>query len=179
MRAFRIKQINPHTKRQVNVRDYIGIEKLKKHGFDTYDRYKRQLVWSFVHGNSKTRENYIATISEKLDGKWVKLSDDEITNLRNYTDDITADWLREKGFDEHQSLLSRSFSKDISLYNEEYKVITVLVDPGNVYVYLRQGDLKSPREDDDLITVFNGDRQGKLTKNFLEDLYFLLKRKKL
>lgn len=177
MRAFRVRQRNPRTNNIVKHRDYIGIENFKKFGLDTYNRYKSYKEYRYSIPQEE-RKNFIAEVCEKIDGKWKTISIEEFQE--SVTDTVDSEWLLSKGFENHSSLLIESFSKDISVFDDEYKKIEVSIMPGNVYVYLRQGDTKDilgnwDRSTDDLVTVFNGDVRGKLTRKFLEDLYFLLK----
>lgn len=82
MRAFRVKNRWVHKKQSdgsltpinkvVSQRDYIGIEKLQKFGFETFDSYNGR-AWDGEH----TAELY-----ESRGGKWIKLTDTEILELR-------------------------------------------------------------------------------------------------
>lgn len=174
MRAFRVRQRNPRTNRIEKHRDYVGLEKFMKHGIETYNRYMSYREWTWKVPD-KERKNYLAEICEKKDGEWVKLTREEVVDLISGNDmKVTPEWLVSNGFGVNEGPIMRSFSKSISFFEEEYKVLTVCIDPGNVYVYIRQGERKAPREKDDMVTVFNGDRQGTLTKDFIETLYNLL-----
>lgn len=62
MRCFRIKRRNIKNKKVENQRDYIGIEKLIKFGYDTYDRYDARL---------RINNPTCAELYEKISGKWV------------------------------------------------------------------------------------------------------------
>lgn len=73
MRAFRLKNRHIDSNRVDNQRDYVGLEKFLKHGFETFDRYN-QNTWNGKHQ---------AELYESIDGKWVKLSEDQILELRN------------------------------------------------------------------------------------------------
>ena len=84
MRVFRLKKrrvnrtyndVMVETNDVTNHRDYIGIENLLKYGKETYERYR---------GEQYDGSN-VAEIYEKIDNKWVKLSESEIKELLNLT----------------------------------------------------------------------------------------------
>jgi hypothetical protein len=179
MRAFRVRQRNTFGKIEKH-RDYIGLDKFLAHGVETYQRYREQISWSYATRHlDASQRRCSAEICEKINNKWVKLTSEEIDTLLNEDEIVTSQWLLLKGFTPLEGILVRSFSKDISQFEEQYKVISVCINPGNVYVYLREGDKMEPREEDDMVTVFNGDRQGQLKKEFIEKLYTLLTNKKI
>jgi hypothetical protein len=90
---------------------------------------------------------------------------------------VTEEWLRDKKAIEHKGMLLHTFSLDVSYYSGIYRKIEISLDPGNTYVYLREGGINNSRYDDDIITVFNKDRMGPLYTSFIEDLYKLLTNK--
>jgi hypothetical protein len=79
----------------------------------------------------------------------------------------------------NKGAITTSYSLDISKYPQSYKAIVISIQPGNVYVFIRDGDSDRRREEDDLITVFNGDIDGKLYLHWLQNLYFLTYGKEL
>lgn len=88
---------------------------------------------------------------------------------------INHDQLISLGFEHEGGSILNAYSRNISYYPEkEYKRITVTLNPGNIYVYLRQGELSSARHFDDVICIFNQDLQGTLVKSWLENLIGLL-----
>lgn len=75
IRSFRVRHKEIHwdeTKgyRIVKHRDFVNIEKFKKYGIELYERYN-----SF--------RDSIGEICEMKDGKWVKLTEEEIKKLYN------------------------------------------------------------------------------------------------
>jgi hypothetical protein len=85
---------------------------------------------------------------------------------------LTEEWLVNKfiGFTKRGIILA-SYSIDISWNKNEFREITVTIESGNQYVYLRSGELNKPREKDDVITIFNGDYHGKLYVHTLQNIY--------
>lgn len=81
MRAFRLKcrqttrrwrdGTETPTNKVVNQRDYVGVETFIKHGIETFNRYNS------ISYNGQHR----AELYEKLNGKWVKLTDLEIASI--------------------------------------------------------------------------------------------------
>ena len=59
------------TNKVVNQRDYVGLETFLKHGLETFQRYD-----SISYNGQHKAELY-----EKLDGKWVKLSDEQVREI--------------------------------------------------------------------------------------------------
>ena len=125
-------------------------------------------------------------------GNWVELDKDyyqiERTIFAYFSKDaldnispipLTEQWLKDFGFDEHKALLITSHSINISDYPSEYKVISISIEAGNQYVYLRNGETMGKREDDVVVVVFNGDSKGKLFVHHIQNLYFALTGKEL
>ena len=86
--------------------------------------------------------------------------------------------LEHSGFIKYESLLTTSFSISISRFKDTYKVISITIEPGNQYIYLREGK-NDNRDEDDIITIFNGDVDGKLYFHYIQNLYFILTGKEL
>lgn len=82
MRAFRIKNRWTHKltskktlvpiNKVVNQRDYVGVEKLLKFGFKTFDIYNGR-QYDGIHR---------AEMYESFNGKWIRLTEDQIQDLR-------------------------------------------------------------------------------------------------
>lgn len=87
---------------------------------------------------------------------------------------LSPEILEKCGFEKHTGRLIETYTKSISWSGTDYKVISVTIEPGNKYIYIRHGELKNDRSEDDIITVFNGDVNGKLYFHKLQNLYFLL-----
>jgi len=85
---------------------------------------------------------------------------------------VTKNLLLISGFEIHESLLLTSYSISISK-NGIYKVLSTTIEPGNQYVYVREGN-NDKRHEDDVITIFNGDLDGELYFHHIQNLYFLL-----
>lgn len=93
--------------------------------------------------------------------------------------ELTEDWLIKFEFEKVNSLLTTTYQKSISWSKSDYKVISINIDNGNQYVYIRHGGLNADRTKDDLICIFNGDVNGKLYVHYIQNLYFLITGKDL
>jgi hypothetical protein len=80
VRSFRLKcrqltrlrnGVSEPTNKVVNQRDYVGLDTFLKHGLETFLRYD-----SISYNGHHRAELY-----EKLDSKWVKLSDDQVREI--------------------------------------------------------------------------------------------------
>lgn len=85
--------------------------------------------------------------------------------------ELDEDWLLDFGFTKHNSIILDSYSISISDNEFEFKEISVNIEAGNQYIYLRQGGIKEPRHEDDVVTLFNGDKNGKLFVHVLQNIY--------
>lgn len=90
IRAFRLYERDLFTKKIINHRDYIGLDKLQKYAPDTWKRYNQVYTLKYVRlavdGYYKQCDPYQKTrgeLSELINGKWVKLSDEEAKKLLN------------------------------------------------------------------------------------------------
>lgn len=83
------------------------------------------------------------------------------------------------GFTCVSSVIMPSYIIDISNFKEEYKVISVYIQKGNQYIYVRAGEKDKSREQDDLITIFNSDVNGVLTLEKIHRVYNALTDKTL
>jgi hypothetical protein len=86
--------------------------------------------------------------------------------------------LEHAGFMKHKSSLTTSFSINISRFDSIYKVISITLEPGNQYIYIREGETDK-REEDSIITIFNGDIDGEIYFHHIQNLYFVLTGKEL
>lgn len=66
--------------------------------------------------------------------------------------------------------LIETFSFNLSKNILMHKELSVMVQPGNVYIYLRSGDIEAERHKDDVICIFNGDIDGKLYLHKLQNI---------
>lgn len=91
---------------------------------------------------------------------------------------LTEEHLLGLGFTKHESLIINSYSKNISFYPDyEFKELSVTLQQGNQYVHIKFGDPEVDRRNDDIVTIFNGDNRGVLTREYIEDLLRLLTEK--
>lgn len=90
---------------------------------------------------------------------------------------ITHEWLIENGFTFVPSHILPNYYISISNYPSNFKIISLTIEFGNQYVYVREGDKEKPRHEDGVVTLFNSDFNGPLTIEFVETLYNLLKKK--
>lgn len=74
------------------------------------------------------------------------------------------------GVQAHFGKLLRVYSFDIS-NGSGYKTISLTVEEGNQYIYLRQGDLKSERHNDAVITIYNADVRGPIMLHYFQNLF--------
>lgn len=87
---------------------------------------------------------------------------------------LTQEWLLKLGFEKQESPTHARYSKSISKNEHELKLIMVSIEPGNIYVSIRQGGIENKRQDDDVIDLFNSDYHGKLNIHWLQNLYSTL-----
>lgn len=88
---------------------------------------------------------------------------------------LTHDWMIYQGFEHIPSKIIDSYTFNIAIFPQEYKAISVSIEKGNQYVYIRNGELNEPREEDQLICIFNSDTHGELTKDRIELILEALK----
>lgn len=93
--------------------------------------------------------------------------------------ELDEQWLLDFNFKKHKSLILDSYSISITDNEFEFKEISVNIEAGNQYIYLRQGDVKGKRHEDDVVTIFNGDKNGKLFVHILQNIYLYLTFKEL
>lgn len=87
---------------------------------------------------------------------------------------LTEEWLIKFGFEEIKSnSMIPSYTKSIAWY-KGFKVLSVYIQFGNQYVYIRDGELMADRTDDHLVTIYNQDIHGPLTVNYLQNIYYYL-----
>ena len=77
------------------------------------------------------------------------------------TEDVLLSY---EGFEKHKSKIIDSFSINISWSEKVYKVLSLTIEPGNQYVYLREqnDELPDDRMADNIVCIFNGDIHGEL-----------------
>ena len=86
---------------------------------------------------------------------------------------VSEQLLLNSGFEKHETLLISSYSKSFSKNDMIYKAISLNIENGNQYVYLREGTTDK-RHEDDIITIFNGDFDGPLYFHYIQNIFFLL-----
>lgn len=84
---------------------------------------------------------------------------------------ITEQFLLDNGFEKISSLIIDSYTYNLS-HNPDYdfKQLSVNIEMGNQYVFLRQGDPEVDRANDDVITIYNSDYHGDLTCEYIQAL---------
>lgn len=89
---------------------------------------------------------------------------------------VTEKELLEFGFIKNEHLILPSYSINISKYKDRFKILSFTLQIGNTYGYLREQDDDFPddRSEDNIITIFNGDYNGMLTKGYVTTMYYLL-----
>lgn len=91
---------------------------------------------------------------------------------------VTHEELLSLGFSHNPGPLLNDYTLDISWWpGKHFKQLSLDLNPGNIYVYLREQGTKQPnsRLADSIVCVFNQDLQGTLTKEWLEALISLIK----
>ena len=83
---------------------------------------------------------------------------------------LTEQEILDLGFAKQPNLIIDNYTLDLSFNEFEFKSLSVTIEQGNQYVFIRQGSIEEPRHKDDVVTVFNGDSQGQLTLEYLKDL---------
>ena len=85
---------------------------------------------------------------------------------------ITEQEILELGFTKRPNqLIIDSYMISVALNPYEFKELSVTIQQGNQYVFIRQGSAENERrEEDDVVTLFNGDSQGELTYNLLKQI---------
>ncbi len=82
------------------------------------------------------------------------------------------------GFEKHKSLITDSYTIDISNFEREYKVLSINIEKHCQFIYIRQGDKDKCRTEDDLISIFNSDVNGELFVHDIQNFYYILSGKK-
>ena len=81
---------------------------------------------------------------------------------------LTEEWLVMFGFEKKPI----SYSISITCFQKlELKELGIDLNQG---LFIRQGDLKQKRADDDLVSIWNFDKQGAIHVHQLQNLYFAL-----
>jgi hypothetical protein len=91
----------------------------------------------------------------------------------------SEEWLIDLGFTKNPSKIINSYSIDVSWYDESYKVLSLTLDKGNQYIYVREGDKDGDRSDDDIICIHNGDLHGDILIHKIQNIYYLFTNKEL
>jgi len=91
---------------------------------------------------------------------------------------VTEDMLIESGFKKHETIIIDSYSISISNFAGSYKVLSMTIENGNQYIYVREGDSDN-RNEDDVVNIFNGDINGPIYFHHVQNLYSLLSGKEL
>lgn len=86
----------------------------------------------------------------------------------------TEELLLKAGFEKIESLIISSYQIDVSYFPGVFKVLSITLEQGNQYIYLREGRKEDPRHKDDVCTLRNGDIHGPIYMQQVEDLYELL-----
>ena len=54
------------------------------------------------------------------------------------------------------------------------KSMSITIEQGNQYIYIKEHDFNNYKIINDLVCVFNGDKHGRLTLHYLQNLYNVL-----
>lgn len=88
---------------------------------------------------------------------------------------VTHEELIKIGFKHNPTLLVNDYSYDISLFGSDYKKIDIMLNPGNVYVYIREGHIDDDRTNDNIVCIYNEDMHGILTAQWVRKLVSVCK----
>jgi len=109
------------------------------------------------------------------DGNWSELAqrwiEPDSLSCKIFGIPLTEEMLLNAGFIKNEALLINSFTKSIAWFLGDYKVLSINIENGNQYVYIREGVKSKPREDDSIICLFNGDKHGKIYLHYLQNLW--------
>ena len=88
---------------------------------------------------------------------------------------LTEEILLKCGFEKQGLKILEFYKKSIS-WNSTFKEISISIQHGNQYVYLREqnDELPNDRMADNIICIFNSDIHGKLYLHKIQNLYFAL-----
>lgn len=84
---------------------------------------------------------------------------------------LNEEWLGRAGFEKNESHVLRTFSIDISNFNSSFKIISLTIQKGNKFLYLREGETNGSRDEDDLITIWNDDIKDNFYLHNLQNLF--------
>lgn len=88
---------------------------------------------------------------------------------------MTEKELLDLGFKLVPSPITDSYTLNVSFMPEfEYKELSVTIQPGNQYMFIRQGSVEQDMYKDDLVTLFNSDSQGELTIDIVKRMVDVL-----
>jgi len=87
---------------------------------------------------------------------------------------ITEEWLLNNNFFKHETPITIYYIYSL----KKNKRLVVTIDFGNVYVFLEEYDYLDFRDVTDSINLFNGDFDGELYTDYLQDLIRVLDYKK-
>lgn len=91
IRCFRLRERRGMDNKIIKHRDYIGLENLLKYGVETYKRYDRVVTEKMrrisdtqvVFDKIEPYQDTYPELCEKIDGKWVKLTDEQVKQIFN------------------------------------------------------------------------------------------------
>lgn len=125
---------------------------------------------------------YFIVTEVHIERNSVSLSNGRISTVVSFGDiqpvELDENWVLNLGFEKHESLILDSYYINIGNgYN--YKALSINIEHGNQYVFLREGELDGNRDDDDVVMVRNGDLNGKLYVHYIQNLYSTITDKEL
>lgn len=86
-RCFRLRQRSGRDGKIIKHRDYVGLDRLLKHGTETFARYNWVSEYHYTINGELTSTRTYAELCEMRNNVWVKLSDVETDQLLNPTED--------------------------------------------------------------------------------------------
>ena len=110
---------------------------------------------------------------EKIYNPFIPYTDDRVKPIP-----LTEDILLKCGFKKHSSLIIDSYEIDLPMMIG-FKKLTVTIQQGNQYIYLKEFDNQSDLKPEDLVCLRNFDSHGIFMLHQLQNLYFALTAKEL
>jgi hypothetical protein len=83
------------------------------------------------------------------------------------------------GFTKNESAILDCYEINLSKSRLDVKFLNVTIEQGNQYISIFEGGIDEPRNEYNMVVVFNSDYDGPLRFSIVKDFYELIMRKKL
>lgn len=64
------------------------------------------------------------------------------------------------------------YTIDMSKHVRQFRVLSMSIEPGNTYLYIREGQREEVRHKDDVCLLHNADYNGPLMQNKVRSFYY-------